>query len=30
VVSYMERVEKIRIISGREATKKEEREYENK
>ena len=30
VVSYMERGEKIRIISGREATKKEEREYENK
>ena len=30
VVSYMERGEKIRIISGREATKKEQEEYENK
>ena len=30
VVSYTERGEKIRIINSREATKKEEREYENK
>ena len=30
VVSYIERGEKIRIINSREATKKEEREYENK
>ena len=29
VVSYIERGEKIRIINSREATKKEEREYEN-
>jgi hypothetical protein len=30
VVSYSERGEKIRIISGREATRKEQGEYENK
>ncbi len=30
VVSYNERGETIRIINGREATKKEKREYENK
>jgi len=30
VVSYTETREKIRIINSREATKKEEREYENK
>jgi len=30
VVSYTERGEKIRIINSREATKREEREYENK
>ncbi len=30
VVSYSERGERIRIISSREATKKEQREYENK
>ena len=30
VVSYSERGERIRIISSREAKKKEQREYENK
>jgi uncharacterized DUF497 family protein len=30
VVSYIERGEKIRIISSREATTKEQEEYENK
>lgn len=30
VVSYIERGEKIRIISSREATTKEQGEYENK
>jgi len=30
VVSYNEKGETIRIINGREATKKERREYENK
>jgi uncharacterized DUF497 family protein len=30
VVSYSERGERIRIISGREATRKEQGEYENK
>jgi uncharacterized DUF497 family protein len=30
VVSYSERGEKIRIISSRDATKKEQGEYENK